>query len=340
MKKVFVVGLVYCLWSMAAFAQAPAAAGKLSGVKLLEWETEVAANAYALKTTDRNKADYVAALEKLTATVCMPKYFENLTFEGNPTDEKCKKLLERLFEVDKPNPIAVCIRDGVRSPACVSAFSGQVVDVFNSYSSGSSMTQEDRNSLGLAFKLEQERAAPNLTKYWQELSSLEAGAAGKSAEEMKEFRSKTLKPLYSKLLKDSCRVSRLNYETRKVSAPGPLFNLGPTPTPGADDNAKQILDRLEHAYKKPTPVPAKDETQMLRRIRYISDSCKRAAEAVRARDPQNAMAMCMVYGPYSPQCLVALTYERQAVVSNAKGSSSVTVKTGLKSKDTQGLEEF
>ncbi len=338
MKRTFVILAV--LFFAGTLASAQAEIPKLSGLKLLEWQTEVAANAFSLQPSELNRADYVAALEKLAAHVCMPKLFETFVFEGNPKDPACLEKVAKLTEIDQENPLAICIRDGTRSANCAVTFEAQLVEVFGPASRGRASAPEDHMTIGLAFKLAQERFSEEIRKTWEELAAQEALLGAKSEKEAIEFKNKTLRPLYSRLLKASCSTSRLAFEKRKMSDPPTIFNLGPTPTPVPGSDAARLLERLDRAYKKATPTSVPDHSERKRRIRYISESCKKAAEAIRQRDPKNAAAVCSIYGSHSARCLVAAIFERQARQEERKLTNKGGSASGGKNELNQGLEEF
>ena len=192
-----------------AHAQTPASpieAPPADPLDITDLKIEMAESGLAVSPSLAKIADLSNALEAYLNRNCFGDLLKTLSYEGPPTDPKCIARMERLFEIYPENPVATCLRDGIKAASCRDAYQKQRFEEFKDSSSS-------KNLLDAALKVGLSANDQKKVRALQDtLSNVNKDyQSAKSAEDKQKHLDDALR-LYDQLLSITCKLSTISLE--------------------------------------------------------------------------------------------------------------------------------
>lgn len=314
----------------------PAATAQATPIAdLTEIKIQMAEARLKLVQSERNLNALISGLEEYINAKCFVGLSKTLKYSGPPTDPTCIARMEQLLKVNPDNPAALCLRDGIDAPSCVSGYkTQQVVEFYESESLlndlpdpslkvGLSATETER------IKVQQGMLSNINSKYRQaktddEKAKLVRDAVG----------------IYDQLLATACRVSslrlrRVETPDQKPSEPSRIAEarrkLLQVPAEMRADYQRQMREATEDELSKykgdargkneliqllaviddPSEKEVTIEFRNLQRSRIVLPTCFRTLDQIKGFLPLFPGTSCFGQGFQTPQCVQALRAWRQ-----------------------------
>ena len=276
--------------------------------ELLIFEVGLAERNYNNQKNDLSLSELVSAQRKLVIYYCFNRLRSELVNFPAENSPKCQTSIQKLFDHDSHDQIALCAKYGFESDSCKN--SEKLVTIKNR--DIHLLTQNERLDAELNKKKELEKTAAeeskfntSLTSYYQLQTRGQNATTEQSAknQQLKLMLKKELLDSGYKLLTYSCKNDKYLLKTMKDSS---------LETPVKEVPKKEILSMELFNTQKPTPQFAQD-TGKFTRTRMLSEKCTQYIDKIKRVDPTFSSAICAYYGTYSPSCISA----RKAALAKA-----------------------
>lgn len=271
--------------------------------ELLFFRVQMDESSYRVVSDNRRLFNLIHSYEKFVPTLCMPELFQTLDYRGSPKNGDCLEYLGRLLEVDVKNPIAICMRSGIDSPECRSAFAQQRVATLQEYSQ---LFEEDLGDLEIQLAKDTDTGKIKVLA-GEYRAALRSFRSKKSA----EAREQVLTAL-DKILNISCSFTKIGIRGDGGGAitaretPADPSDVMPTARP-----FEELMERLS-ADKSNTEHSGKATSEHYpSRIRFISETCDTYSKDALEIDAKHPLALCYRNGFYSPACIDAFRYAKK-----------------------------
>lgn len=312
-----------------------------SPLELAQWESDIAANSYAIRKSDKNLSSLVSAYEKVITHACMPNALQTLQHAGSPKDPVCLETIDRLLKVDAENPMAICARDGIDSKSCESAFAAQELEV---YAPNTKLWPESEGAgADLELQIESSRSMGREEAIRLEAELGRAERLSKVSESERARYQPEIERLTQRLLWSACRYPKLKVldpqndpaklqelertaeykkgvegmseEERQIlfgsfpldGSPGEPGQPSRAATPGP---MAEVINALRPEKYRTTETVARAREDGVRRIRLVSTECNKAIERATKTLPNSPAIPCARKGGFAPECIRALRAER------------------------------
>ncbi len=316
---------------------------------LREFQVEIAETAYQGEASLANRAALILAHEQQLSQ-CMPNLFRDLQFSGGQVSAACSAHLEKIRSLDKFNPHLACVKNGIDSQQCQSAFAQQSLGIIED---DSSIPRDSLNA-----RLNEASGAALLNSLRQQLQSvIEKESAGPSEASQREKRD-----LMKKIIEISCKVvvlsltptteNEIHNSTGSSGSADPLKSLvdnvgtaggSESPGPVAAQNSEQNFDIFSKARPASPGTSANfggsdiDNKNIFKRRRLISQNCATDIAAALEVYPDFPAAICYRDGLLTPACIKAL---RKARLEFQKTPGSPTLRPARPNRNPDGLKSF
>lgn len=306
-----------------------------SPVKLSHYRFLLASTTYESSPTKQNHLERIAALERLTQVACMRKMLTTLSYREPPQELLCLAAIDKLLVLNPGSTSAICARDGIDSPSCLSADADTTTRVDSSKGAKSG----EANASSEKFRSLKDQLSGNL-------NLLRSGSRGVSEEQRVTARSEATE-LASQLLGIACAGAKVFVRERPVvkvrdfsnshKDPYGLSELLETQERLRGAEPQSVNGRTNPAVSedeglgqprapapfvglrsaKPTP---KMTTAPLGLVYLVSSDCASTISTARSLDPALPALVCAERGRYSPRCVQAIRAS-QVAAKGGKGSA-------------------
>ncbi|MCB0311071.1 MAG: hypothetical protein KDD42_07540, partial [Bdellovibrionales bacterium] len=182
-------------------------------LELLLLQADMAASGYKLKAGVTTASTYIAALEKVVGPLCMPYFFRNYSFSGNPTDPECLNYLKALLELDPDNPVGVCIQHGLSSPECSQA-NQTTLNIFYEFRNDPFRPMPTfASDIEANFKIAKERGKKARSDSYNNLISNQKKIAAEKDPQKRAQLEKHVGLYLKRLMRAHCEPTHLSFET-------------------------------------------------------------------------------------------------------------------------------
>lgn len=319
-------------------------------VGILELRIEMAENSLKFFKTPVNMEELISSLEEYLNNKCFGAVHKKLEYKGQPTDPTCVGYMDRLLQLNPDNPAAICLRDGIAAPSCVSAYQNQRTSVYYPSSSDQSVRSLALKSGMSALEIDK---LEKLTLVMKEVNS-KYQSTEEDAEKLRLMDDALA--LYDQMLALACRITAVRFNPRSNSG-------GKDEDPELKTMREKLLKippklREEHQERMMTEVenrfaaakgnileqarlktlmemirnPSGDGTMTANtneRERLILPKCKEVITQALATFPQAPAPVCHQNGWFTPNCIQAirlyradLRQKRVQAEATAKASTS------------------
>ena len=316
-----------------------------NAVGINELKIQMAESRVKLLPNQKAVSDLVVALEEYLNTSCMGNIQHTLMYAGNPTDPSCLARMQKILEINPGNPVGLCVRDGIGSEGCISAYKNQKLEY---HVQGSSDPEADPVlKVGLA-AADSER----LTKILETLKGIDERYRNASDDAEKKKLLDDAALIYDQALSIACKVSALkltpvdeaNKQAEHIEVTQARERLLQVPsairsdyqremankvqkeleTPNLPADRQKVLQEVLKVIENPTALPAQDAAHTVR-TRIVLEQCYELIEQAKTASPNLPSPICHQEGWYSPQCILALKRWRilkQQEVSVGRGKGT------------------
>lgn len=308
---------------------------------------EMAEASLRVNSSDRNLTALITALEDYLNARCFGSLRQSLTYQGPPTDPDCVARMNQLLALNPDNPAAICARDGIDAPSCVTAYKGQKLVEF--YDSASLLADLPDPALKVGLSA----ADTERVKVQEEmLQNIDGQFREAQTDEEKAKCVNDAVGIYEQLLNTACRVSALRLRRLEEV----VVKSDPPRIAEARKKLLQIPAKLRADYQRQMRMKVEDEIasfrgdeatrkeliellavidepeekkapalQNLQRTRVVLRPCFQAIEQASKFIPLFPAPLCYKEGWHTPQCTVAIRAWRKAKELERKRA---TVKPG------------
>ncbi len=320
-------------------------------VGVLELRIQMAENSLKFFNNTVNLVELVSSLEEYINGKCFGTLHKTLQYMGPPTDPVCVGYMERLLQINPDNPAAICLRDGISAPSCLSAYQNQKTEPYYSGAFDAQVPSPALKSGIPALELER---LDKLTLTLQEVNS-----KYQSTEEQAE-KSRLMDDalaLYEQLLGTACRMTAIRFvprsdstgESRDTEIEEIREKLLKIPLKLRSEHQERMLSETENRFaaaknNKPEQEHLKALMEAIRnpggdgilsvqaneRVRLILPKCKELIDQCLAAFPKSPAPACHRDGWFTPNCIRAIQayridqQQRQAAALKGPPGSAVS----------------
>lgn len=345
--------------------------------EFLELELELAKLRTELESPENSYARLAEVYEQLVEVYCLPTLSTTLQYAGPPEEPICLKYLDKLVELNPDNPVAVCVRTGIDSNNCASAFAEQYV------SSNQGLFAARGNVDVQAKVTEQENRAfleetnNKLNLLQSDLLNLQQTSkhyADDPSAKIMEIQ-KEIEQLHLKRLGEICKTGKTFFIGKQLPIEQRLYHY----TNKAGSRQADELVKLYQEYQnpidphkglqkrgrrggrsgrsragaRPTPKPRSEALERspleiskpeeaalpkLWRVRYISSMCHRELLTIHDKYPAHQYITCYFDGPTSPSCIKARRARKHKKAVELRKKKAIAPKK--KTKPTSPFSTF
>ena len=330
------------------------------GIDVTELKIRMAEASIKVSWSDRNVNALISSLEEFLNQNCFTGLMTNFSYEGPPTDPTCIARMEQLLKINPDNPAALCLRDGMSAPGCISGYKTQQLVQF--YDSQSLLEDLPDPSLKVGLTA----AEVERIKVQQEmLSNINQKFQSAQTDEEKQKYVNDAVGVYDQLMATACRIVALRVQKLDVGEPKKedspmvaearkkLLQIPPHLRGdyqnkmrldaeeellhvGKDAEKREDLMRLLSVIDNPEEAKSVQLTN-LQRTRIVLKPCYDAINQSKAFIPLFPGATCYSQGFQTPQCIVAVRNWHQLKAQERK---KVAVKPGAKPTPEKIISSF
>lgn len=284
--------------------------GKMSPEELLNMRLLITEGTFTVKKTIESRADLVVLYEQMLGPACMPTITQELAYYGSRGNQKCNALLDKVFAIDREDPLAICARDGIDTRSCRSAYAKLEFDSYTPDSSDIQLVQDQK------LRDELQRLHANNLKVMNALDTklTKLSKLNRKKKIVDETTMAEIRATVAQYLSLACANPRLALsEVAPNTTDGGaikknLFIFDDEDLPFAQQKKQNQISNTEN-----TPVTAK----VYKHKRLLPSRCMKLIEQSLINISGFPPAICQKWGYYSPTCIDAKRADNRRKIKEA-----------------------